>query len=183
MERQKTDKNFSAETYLNLSKQNFKFSSAHFLIFNQTDAEMLHGHNYQVVVKVYPDPNFKMDELGYFIDFSALKSKIKFLCDQWDEHVLLPELHQDMKYKISSDQKNYEIIFRDRFYSLPKNEVIWLKINNTSVEQLSKVFAENLAVELKSSAVAKIKVTIEETLGQSATTVLMTSIFNTLSLT
>lgn len=156
-------------TYLNLAKQNFKFSSAHFLIFDANSAEMLHGHNYQVEVKIYPKDDFKFEESGYFIDFSVVKAKVKALCDIWDEHILLPENHKDMKYKLSSDQKNYEITFRDRFYSLPKNETIWLPVSNTSVEQLAKLFAQSLLVEFISSPVAKVEVTIEETRGQSAT--------------
>nr|HPI41863.1 6-carboxytetrahydropterin synthase [Pseudobdellovibrionaceae bacterium] len=37
---------------LKLSKDEFKFSSAHFLIFNDHQAERLHGHNYQVEFEV-----------------------------------------------------------------------------------------------------------------------------------
>jgi 6-pyruvoyltetrahydropterin/6-carboxytetrahydropterin synthase len=162
------------QTYLNLAKQNFKFSSAHFLIFDDQKAEMLHGHNYQVEIKVYPKSDYKMDETGYFIDFALVKSKVKALCDAWDEHILLPEQHKDMKYKLSSDQKNYEINFRDRFYSFPKVETIWLPVKNTSVEQLSRLFAAGLQRELKSFPIGRLEVTIEETRGQSATTVFST---------
>jgi 6-pyruvoyltetrahydropterin/6-carboxytetrahydropterin synthase len=158
-----------AATHLNLAKQNFKFSSAHFLIFDAKSAEMLHGHNYQVEVKVYPKSDFNFDESGYFIDFSVVKAKVKALCDLWDEHILLPALHKDMLHKLSADQKNYEITFRDRFYSFPKQETVWLPVTNTSVEQLSKLFAAALFNELKSSPVAQVEVTIEETRGQSAT--------------
>jgi 6-pyruvoyltetrahydropterin/6-carboxytetrahydropterin synthase len=157
-------------SYLNLAKQNFKFSSAHFLIFDDKHAEMLHGHNYQVEIVIYPKPDFDFEQQGYFIDFADVKVKVKKLCDIWDEHILLPAKHPDMKYKSSSDGKNYEIHFRERFYSLPQNETIWLPINNTSVEQLSHLFAQNLMNEFKDAPVAKIAVTIEETRGQSATT-------------
>lgn len=159
-----------SKTFLNLSKQNFKFSSAHFLIFDDQKAEMLHGHNYQVEVVIYPKADFQFDQQGYFIDFADVKTKVKKLCDIWDEHILLPEQHKDMKYKTSSDGKNYEISFRDRFYSFPKNETIWLPTTNTSVEQLSKLFAQNLMSEFKGTPVSKLAITIEETRGQSATT-------------
>ncbi len=157
------------EVYLNLAKQNFKFSSAHFLIFDDQHAEMLHGHNYQVEVTIYPKHDAKFDGQGYFIDFAAAKKIIKQLCDRWDEHILLPVKHKDMKFKTSADNKNYEIIFRDRFYSLPQNETIWLPVTNTSVENLSQLFAVDLMQEFQKYPVGSIEVTIEETRGQSAT--------------
>ena len=132
-------------TSLRLAKQNFKFSSAHFLIFDQKSAEMLHGHNYQVVVSILaPDVGNDSDndgKMGYMVDFNVLKKFIKARLDVWDEHVLLPKNHPDMKYTSSSNNKNYEVTFRDRFYSFPKEEVIWLNCSNTSVEQLSSILA------------------------------------------
>lgn len=161
-------------TSLRLAKQNFKFSSAHFLIFDQKSAEMLHGHNYQVVVSILaPDVGNDADnagKMGYMVDFNVLKKFIKARLDVWDEHVLLPKNHPDMKYVSSSNGKNYEVTFRDRFYSFPKDEVIWLNCSNTSVEQLSSILVEEFFKEFKKYGIAKITVAVEETRGQSAAT-------------
>lgn len=161
-------------TSLRLAKQNFKFSSAHFLIFDQKSAEMLHGHNYQVVVSILaPDVGNNPDDegkMGYMVDFNVLKKFIKARLDIWDEHVLLPKNHPDMKCTSSSNNKNYEVTFRDRFYSFPKDEVIWLNCSNTSVEQLSSILAEEFFKEFKKYGIAKITVAVEETRGQSAAT-------------
>jgi len=164
-------------TSLHLAKQNFKFSSAHFLIFNHKEAEMLHGHNYQVKVHIVsPDESVnhvdQQGKIGYAVDFNVLKKYIKSRVDLWDEHVLLPKLHPDMKYKRSSDQKNYEIYFRNRFYSFPVEETIWLETSNTSVEQLSYLLAVDFLNEFKKYGIHKIKVEVEETRGQSASTLL-----------
>ncbi|MEK6627723.1 MAG: 6-carboxytetrahydropterin synthase [Bdellovibrionota bacterium] len=153
---------------LHLAKQNFKFSSAHFLIFNENSAELLHGHNYRVKVDIsYPNESGAGDK-GYFIDFNVLKKIIKDYCDLWDEHILLPEKHPDMKYQISKSGKNYDIHFRDRFYSFPVIETIWLPITNTSVENLSMLMAKNIFKKVKDLGVTKICVNVEETEGQSA---------------
>lgn len=157
-------------TTLHLAKQNFKFSSAHFLIFDEKSAEMLHGHNYQVRVDITCPENTDKNSSGYFADFNIFKKFIKARLDQWDEHVLLPARHPDMKYKVSVDGKNYDVHFRDRFYSFPKNEVIWLEINNTSVEQFSALLAKEFFHAFKKYGVKKIKVEVEETRGQSAST-------------
>ncbi len=159
-----------ALTTLHLAKENFKFSSAHFLIFDEKSAEMLHGHNYQVRVDIDCPSQPEQGQLGYFIDFNVLKKTIKTRLDQWDEHVLLPAKHPDMKYKVSLDGKNYDIHFRDRFYSLPISEVIWLEITNTSVEQLSGLLAKEFFNAFQKFHVQKICVEVEETRGQSAST-------------
>lgn len=155
-------------TTLHLAKQNFKFSSAHFLIFDDQRAEMLHGHNYRVKVELAcPEDTGQ----GYAIDFHILKKIIKDRIDIWDEHILLPAKHVDVKHKISMDGKNYEVRFRDRFYSFPVNEVIWLEISNTSVENFSLILAQEFFKQFaKLAPIEWVSVTVEETDGQSAST-------------
>ena len=160
--------NGQAQSTLHLAKQNFKFSSAHFLIFDKNLAEMLHGHNYQVRVDLVFDNSSAGDDQGYAVDFNVLKKAIKDQCDLWDEHVLLPEKHPDIKYHISPNGNNYEIHFRDRFYSLPIKETIWLPVNNTSVENLSGLLARIFFKKFQSLGVKKLRVYVEETRGQSA---------------
>jgi 6-pyruvoyltetrahydropterin/6-carboxytetrahydropterin synthase len=154
---------------LHLYKQNFKFSSAHFLIFDNKKAEMLHGHNYQVKVDIKV-PDGGADDSGYFVDFNVFKKFIKQTLDEWDEHVLLPKKHKDMKIK--ENGPSLEVNFRDRFYVFPKNEVILLPVTNTSVEQLSQLLGQAFMKEFKKYKVQKIRVTVEETRGQSASAVL-----------
>lgn len=158
-----------SSTTLHLFKQNFKFSSAHFLIFDEQRAEKLHGHNYQVAVHLQvPEIGqaSSENERGYFVDFNVLKKLIKARCDEWDEHVLLPAKHPEMKIK--KKNASLEVRFRERMYAFPANEVILLPITNTSVEQLSKLFAETLLADLQEFRVASVRVRIEETRGQGA---------------
>lgn len=150
---------------LKLYKQNFKFSAAHFLIFDKKSAEKLHGHNYQVSIDI--EFNNKTDSKGYLIDFKILKSIILDLINKWDESVLLPHKNSEMKIKIIKDHV-LEVKFRDRYYCFPKNEVNLLPINNTSVEQLSELFARNLVQHLNFKNISKVAVQIEETRGQAA---------------
>ncbi len=155
---------------LHLAKQNFKFSAAHFLIFDDTHAERLHGHNYIVKVDVVAPEDESQHSEGYYVDFNVLKKHIKSQLDLWDEQVLLPRLHKDMKFK--ETDKSLEVTFRDRFYVFPKNEVILLPINNTSVEKLSGLLAQNFAAEFKKFGIRSVSVYVEESLGQGASTTL-----------
>jgi 6-pyruvoyltetrahydropterin/6-carboxytetrahydropterin synthase len=156
-------------TTLHLAKQNFKFSAAHFLIFDEKHAERLHGHNYQVKVDITAPSDEGQHQDGYFLDFNVFKKYIKMKLDQWDEIVLLPKLHPDMKFKEAN--KSLEVTFRDRFYVFPKNEVLLLPVNNTSVEQLSRLLAEDFFNEFKKYGVPKVRVSVEETRGQGASSV------------
>lgn len=153
---------------LHIAKQNFKFSAAHFLIFDEKHAEKLHGHNYQVKVDLGYAIELNDQPDGSFIDFNLFKKAIKTHLEVWDEHILLPRLHPDMKYKISNDGKNYEVRFRERFYSFPQNEVIWLDVTNTSVEAFSKILARDFLDFFKKHKISRVRVIVEETRGQSA---------------
>lgn len=155
-------------TTLHLYKQNFKFSSAHFLIFDEKSAEKLHGHNYQVQVEIDVPPQSELEKKGFFIDFNVFKKWIKARLDQWDEMVLLPAQHPDMKFQKKSP--SLEVRFRDRFYVFPENEVRLLPVTNTSVEQLSRILAEECFKEFQKYGVPSLRVQVEETAGQAAST-------------
>ena len=155
-------------TTLQLHKQNFKFSSAHFLIFDKQTAERLHGHNYQVKVNIAVPPEQELNKEGYFVDFNIFKKIIKAKLDEWDEMVLLPAKHEDMKF--TEKGPSLELRFRERFYVFPKNEVLRLPITNTSVEQLSQLLAQHFIAEFKAYGVQKVQVSVEETRGQGAST-------------
>ncbi len=157
-----------SQTSLHLAKQNFKFSSAHFLIFDDKNAERLHGHNYQVQVDIEVPAPESLKEKGFFVDFNVFKKYIKAKLDQWDEHVLLPAQQPDMKF--TRNGESLEVRFRDRFYVFPQNEVWLLPMANTSVEQLSRFLAEDFIQEFKKYGVLKIHVLVEETPGQGART-------------
>ena len=157
-----------SHTTLHLYKQNFKFSAAHFLIFDDKRAEKLHGHNYQVLVHLQVPPETELMKRGYFVDFNVFKKYIKARLDQWDEVVLLPALASDMK--IEKEGQGLKVHFRDRQYLFPANEVVCLPVNNTSVEQLSRLLAEDFLQEFQKSGVTQIRVRVEETRGQGAST-------------
>lgn len=156
-------------TTLHLAKQNFKFSAAHFLIFDEKHAERLHGHNYQVEVDIVTPDEEELHASGYFVDFNVFKKYIKAKLDSWDEIVLLPAKHPEMHIKAS--EKSFEVTFRDRFYVFPKNEVLLLPVSNTSVENLSRLLADEFFAEFQKYQVRRVKVLVEETPGQGASSI------------
>lgn len=151
---------------LHLAKQNFKFSAAHFLIFDEKSAERLHGHNYAVKVDIEAPMEGEFHQDGYFVDFNVFKRFIKSCLDEWDERVLLPQLQKEMKF--TDKGVSLEVHFRDRYYVFPQNEVVLLPVTNTSVEQLSRLLAAKFMQEFAKYGVKSVMVTVEETPGQGA---------------
>ncbi|MCS6838612.1 MAG: 6-carboxytetrahydropterin synthase [Bdellovibrionaceae bacterium] len=153
---------------LHVFKQNLKFSSAHFLIFDAQRAERLHGHNYQLSLQIwFPSEKLDQSQLGYLINFSQLKMQLKSLVDLWDEKVLLPQFNQE--FKVSEyNAETWLVHFRNRVYAFPKEEVVWLPVTNTSVESLSRILAHNCFLQLKDSGFKKLEIFLEETPGQGA---------------
>jgi len=153
---------------LHLFKQNLKFSSAHFLIFDTNHAEMLHGHNYQVQIDLFTSEFFERTKDGYLVDFGIIKKAVKNLVDQWDEHVLLPGLNPEVQIS-DFNETTYQVLFRDRYYAFPKKEVIILPISNTSVELLAECLSRYLEPFMKQFPIESYHTRVDETPGQGAT--------------
>src|SRR5438552_17300208 len=69
-----------------VAKDYLKFAAAHFIAFPGF-REPLHGHNYQVSVRVEAE----LGADGYVLDFGLVKRVAQGLCRELDERVLLPE--------------------------------------------------------------------------------------------
>ena len=150
---------------IDLSKEYFKFSAAHFLIFPDGSAERLHGHNYRVFVEI----DAELTRFGLVIDFRMVKPLVRELCDMLDEHWLVPGKHPVLKHVARSDGVT-EVRYMERYYAAPTADVLVLPINNTSSENLATWFAQELARLLEKRfedvRVSRLRVGVEETPGQ-----------------
>ena len=128
---------------IDLAKENFKFSAAHFLIFPDGTAERLHGHNYRVFVEI----EARLSVHGLVLDFTQVKPVVRELCDELDEHWLVPGLHPVLRAS-HRDDGLVEVRYLDRYYAAPASDVIVLPINNTSSENLATWFGRELLKRL-----------------------------------
>ena len=150
---------------IDLEKDYFKFSAAHFLIFPDGSAERLHGHNYRVRARL----GAELSPYGLVLDFKAVKPVVRGICDRLDEHWLVPGEHSELS--ISEEPGgSVEIRYRDRRYRAPREDVLVLPINNTSSENLATWFGRELLAELSRRfpdvRVTDLTVAVEETAGQ-----------------
>ena len=114
---------------IELEKEYFKFSAAHFLIFPDGSAERLHGHNYWVFVEV----DATLSEHWLVIDFKEIKPVVSELLDSLDERFLIPGEHPVLTHSVREDDV-CEIRYLDRYYAAPAEDVLVMPMNNTSSE-------------------------------------------------
>ena len=150
---------------IDLSKEAFKFSAAHFLIFPDGTCERLHGHNYRVFVSVAAD----LTEHGLVIDFKMIKPIVKQLVDELDEHWIVPGEHPVLRTSKRADGV-VEIRYLDKYYAAPEEDVVILPINNTSSENLAayvgRLLRDRLTQAFPDVSLGRLWVAVEETRGQ-----------------
>lgn len=152
---------------ISIDKDYLKFSAAHFLIFPDGTAERLHGHNY----KVFVDLHTSLDPHGLVVNFQEIKPMVRAICDELDEHMLVPGQHPVLTAKRVGP--HLEICYRERRYLVPADEVLVLPIGNTSAENLAAWFGRTLRERMRAAwpklDVASMSIGIEETPGQRGT--------------
>jgi len=148
-----------------IDKEYLKFSCAHFLIFPDGSKERLHGHNYQVTCEV----DGKLSEHGLVIDFKRVKPIIRTICDELDEHWLIPGEHAELKY-VHGDDQHTQVTYRQCRYLAPTEEIIVLPISNTSAENfaawIGRTLRERLLETFGRISVAALRLEVSETSGQ-----------------
>ena len=138
------------------------FSAAHFIIGHKK-CEHLHGHNWRVGVTVEGEP----DERGLVVDFFDLENFLKSLCDNYDHRLLLPENNRSLKRLLEGESTRISVHGRE--FEFPSEDVVWLPVVNTTVEELARVVADEMVRNLPYPNVRRITVWVEESPGQSAT--------------
>jgi 6-pyruvoyltetrahydropterin/6-carboxytetrahydropterin synthase len=151
---------------IDLYKEYFKFSAAHFLIFPDGSCERLHGHNYRVFVEI----EARLSTHGLVLDFKQVKPVVRELVDALDEHWIVPGQHRELTCRPLGDGRS-EVRYRDRVYSAPSSDIFVLPINNASSENLATWFGRELRHRLGQRFadvdVRRLRVAVEETSGQS----------------
>jgi 6-pyruvoyltetrahydropterin/6-carboxytetrahydropterin synthase len=149
---------------IEVDKDYLKFSAAHFLIFPDGSAERLHGHNYKVYVTLHTD----LDEHGLVVNFKEIKPFVRALCDELDEHLLLPGQHPELR--VTRTGEHFDVRYRERHYLIPADEVIVLPIGNSSAENLAAWVGRTLRERMRETwprlRLHELSIGVEETPGQ-----------------
>ena len=123
---------------VDVTKEQFVFSAAHFITFAGDICERIHGHNYGVRASV----EGPLDENRYVVDFIALRDAVLNETQQMDHHVILPRDHAEIK--VTSDAKETTATFRDRRWVFPNEDCVILPVINTTAEEIARVIAQRV---------------------------------------
>lgn len=144
-----------------LAKEDFKFSSAHFTLFADGRAELLHGHNYRVSVEL---AGSELDGEGLLLDIESFKRELRRLCSRLDSRALIPGESRRLRW--SRDGNAIDVRCGERTYRLPAEDTVLLPLANTSIELLARMLWTDLAPHLAGSRVESMGVSVEESPGQ-----------------
>ncbi|MCK4902709.1 MAG: 6-carboxytetrahydropterin synthase [Thermoplasmatales archaeon] len=148
--------------YIDGWKSNIRFSSAH-IIPEYEKCGRLHGHTYAVHVKIYGKP----DKKGIIMDFSLLKDILREVVSKLDHKLLVPE--KSNVVKIEKQKDDVKISSLGKNYVFPLNDCIFLPIDSTSAENLSKYILERLIKETSfPKNIEGIEIGVDEGYGQGA---------------
>ena len=146
-----------------VTKDHLVFSAAHFITFNGTICERLHGHNWRVAAEL----TGPLDENGYVFDFIALRDQLQKTVDLLDHRVLLPMQHPMIQVVEANNE--VQATFEDRRWVFPREDCILLPVANTTAELIAHWIGQQLLTVLgsdKPSQIDVIQIEVEENFGQ-----------------
>jgi len=145
-------------------REEIRFSAAHFTLFSDGTAERLHGHNYLVSLEI----EGAQAPYGMLLNFHEFKETLREICGEMDERTVLPTRNPDLNIREAGPQ--VEVRWKDRLYSLPKEDVLLLPLANATVEELARHLAdrlrERLGRRLVEAGVREFVLGVEESPGQ-----------------
>lgn len=146
-----------------VTKDHLVFSAAHFITFNGTICERLHGHNWRVAVEL----EGPLDGNHYVFDFIALRDALQSIVLELDHRVLLPTLHPLIR--VTDHGHEVEAKFEDRRWIFPREDALLLPVENTTAELIARWIAGRLLPVVRGTpgaAISEMQVEVEENFGQ-----------------
>lgn len=149
-----------------VAKDYLKFAAAHFIAYPGF-REPLHGHNYQVSVRIEAE----LGPEGYVLDFGLVKRIARVLCGELDERVLLPAASDCLRIESLGDAVEVTTEAGERF-RFPACDVRLLPIGHSSAEELAAYLLgrlhDALGAEVEGRRLVALEVGVAEAPGQTA---------------
>jgi dihydroneopterin triphosphate aldolase (PTPS-III) / 6-pyruvoyltetrahydropterin synthase len=150
---------------IHVARENLQFSSAHFIAYPGF-REPLHGHNYQIGVRV----EGRLSDTGYVLDFGLIKHLAKEIANRLDERTIIPALSDCLKIKKSGVQLLVQ--YENDSFAFPLADVALLPIKHSSAEELAQFVWNELRSALDVcnalAGILSIEISVAEGPGQAA---------------
>jgi len=150
---------------IRLAKETMKFSAAHFTVFDATERERLHGHNFRVEA----DIEARMLGNGMCFDYGIYKDRIVALCRELNEWTILPTRSPHLR--IEDAGEHVYVHFAGQRIPFLRGDVLLLPIENATLEEFARWFLLRLGEDreaLRAHGIAAIEVRVFSGPGQSA---------------
>ena len=154
----------SEQYRVRVTKDHLVFSAAHFITFNETICERLHGHNWRVAAELIGP----LDANAYVFDFIALRDGLQQIVNRLDHRMLLPLQHGAIR--VYPTEREVEVRFEDRRWIFPKDDCVLLPIDNATAERLAWWIANEFERQIQDHPARpnlhRLRIEVEENFGQ-----------------
>jgi 6-pyruvoyltetrahydropterin/6-carboxytetrahydropterin synthase len=149
-------------TTLYIDKESHKFSAAHYTIFSATERERLHGHNYSVSARIVAP----IGENGFSADYNVYKTRLKALCDELDEYMLLAGDSPHQQVEEAGDSYRVRFAGQEMFFLRSDTQV--LPVRNATVEEFSHLLLQRLLEASSGEDLREVQLCVASGPGQRA---------------
>ncbi|MPZ65917.1 MAG: hypothetical protein GEU83_10510 [Pseudonocardiaceae bacterium] len=149
-------------TILQVGRGEFGFSAAHAGL-HDGEFEPLHGHTFQVTLRLFGEPGFD----GMLIDFSKVKSALREAIAPLRRRTLIPGLAQQAR--ITSENDTVSIATSGKAYVLPADDVVVLPLANTTTEAIAGYLLEQVLPHLQGECLTTAELEVSEAPDTSVT--------------
>jgi 6-pyruvoyl-tetrahydropterin synthase len=149
-------------TTLEMARAEFGFYAAHIALYNG-EVEPLHGHTFQVALRVSGEP----DASGVVVEFSEIKSAMRNAVASLRRRTLVPGHAPQLR--ITPQNGSLSITCGRKHYLLPVEDVTVLPLANTTLEALAGYLLSQVLPQLQRSGLVAAELEISELPGTSAT--------------
>lgn len=148
-----------------VTKDYLVFCSGHFITYEGSECERLHGHNYRVAVEV----TGPLDTNRYVFDFIALKNIMRQLTDELDHRMLIATESKLIRFEQRDQEVHLQ--FKNKCWMFPLEDCCLLPIENTTAELLARYLAQRLLDVFREKGWPlphHVRMDVEESFGQVA---------------
>jgi 6-pyruvoyl-tetrahydropterin synthase len=149
-------------TTLEMARTEFGFYAAHIALYNG-EVEPLHGHTFQVALRVSGEPNTS----GMVVEFSEIKPAMRDAVAPLRRRTLVPG--QAPELRITPNGESLSIICGRKRYLLPTEDVTMLPLANTTLEALAGYLLSRVRPQLQRAGLVAAELELSEFPGTSAT--------------
>jgi len=149
-------------TTLEMARAEFGFYAAHIALYNG-EVEPLHGHTFQVALRVCGEPDIS----GMVAEFNEIKPAIRDAVAPLRRRTLVPG--QAPELQIMPNNDSLSITCGPKRYLLPAEDVTVLPLANTTLETLAGYLLSQVLPQLQRAGLVAAELTVSELPGTSAT--------------